>query len=67
MESLRHHIRDLGDDRAIEQSLACAVATLVVNEEEIAQGPMDDIESHIRRPLTRIAIVLNQGVQKHSR
>ena len=46
---------------------AALVAPLVVDEEEVAERPVNDVEAQVRAPLAGVGVVLQQRVDEHLR
>jgi hypothetical protein len=60
-------IRQLDDDRPLGELAVGGVTAVVVNQVEIAQRVMNDIKADVGAHLTRICIVLNEGVEECAR
>ena len=65
--SEREQVGELRDERAVDELARPRVAPLVVDEEEVAERAVDDVEPHVRAPLPRVGVVLQQRVQEHVR
>ena len=62
-----NHVREFDDHRSALQVVRPGAPTLVVDDEEVAQRVVNQIEADVRRPLLRVRVVLQQGVDEHTR
>jgi len=62
IDLFRDHVRQFGDERAIDKTTGKRIAVLVVHHKYVAQRTMNDVEPHVRAPLVRIAVVLNERI-----
>lgn len=59
-------VGELGDKRSFP-NLPCGAPRLVVDEKDVTQRLVDEVEAEVTFNLSYGTVVLNEGVEKHSR